>query len=47
MLRGLGREEATSVILRGFLDVEIKGLPLSLKEEIRKITQMEEEHGAG
>lgn len=46
MARGLGREEATSVIVRGFLDVEIKGLPESLKEEVRRITQMEE-HGAG
>lgn len=45
MARGLSTDEATSVIVRGFLDVEIKGLPPALKEEIKKITKLEEIHG--
>ena len=45
MARGLSANEATSVIVRGFLDVEIKGLPPALKEEIDKITEMEEIYG--
>jgi hypothetical protein len=45
MARGLSTDEATSVIVRGFLDVEIKGLPQALKEEIQKITKLEEIHG--
>ncbi|HQF16147.1 MAG: cysteine desulfurase activator complex subunit SufB [Methanosaeta sp. PtaB.Bin039] len=45
MARGLSLEQATGVIVRGFLDVEIKGLPDSLKEELRKITQLQELHG--
>ncbi len=46
MARGLSSEEATSVIVRGFLDVEIKGLPEELKQEIRNITQREDLKGA-
>ncbi|MFH0810754.1 MAG: SufD family Fe-S cluster assembly protein [Pseudomonadota bacterium] len=34
--RGLSSEEAVSMIVRGFLDVDIKGLPEALREEIRK-----------
>jgi Fe-S cluster assembly scaffold protein SufB len=34
MARGLTAEEATSAIVRGFLDIDIKGLPEKLKEEI-------------
>jgi len=45
MARGLSPDEATSVIVRGFLDVEIKGLPPALREEIRNITKLEEIHG--
>ncbi|MDD1751564.1 MAG: SufD family Fe-S cluster assembly protein, partial [Methanotrichaceae archaeon] len=45
MSRGLKQEEATSVIVRGFLDVEIKGLPEELKQEIRGITQREDLRG--
>jgi Fe-S cluster assembly scaffold protein SufB len=45
MARGLSTDEATSVIVRGFLDVEIKGLPPALKEEIKNITKLEEIHG--
>jgi len=46
MSRGLTSEEATSVIVRGFLDVEIKGLPEDLKQEIKNITQREDLKGA-
>ncbi|OPY48901.1 MAG: cysteine desulfurase activator complex subunit SufB [Methanosaeta sp. PtaU1.Bin112] len=46
MARGLTSEEATSVIVRGFLDVEIKGLPEDLKQEIKNITQREDLKGA-
>jgi len=37
MSRGLDRDEATSVIVRGFLDVDILGLPKALAEEIRSL----------
>ena len=36
MSRGLTSDEATAAIVRGFLDVEIKGLPEHLKGEIKK-----------
>jgi len=34
MSRGVSQEQATSTIVRGFLSVDIKGLPGPLKEEI-------------
>ncbi|OYT27417.1 MAG: hypothetical protein B6U97_01800 [Candidatus Altiarchaeales archaeon ex4484_96] len=34
MSRGLSRDDATSVIVRGFLDVDILGLPPNLQQEI-------------
>lgn len=34
MARGLNEEEATATIIRGFLDVRIKGLPSSLQKKI-------------
>ncbi len=43
MARGLSSEEATSAIIRGFLDVEIKGIPEHLKREIKKTVGMGEE----
>lgn len=43
MARGLTRDEATSAIIRGFLDVEIKGLPEFLKREIDKAVEMASE----
>ncbi|MCJ7445677.1 MAG: SufD family Fe-S cluster assembly protein [Methanotrichaceae archaeon] len=46
MARGLTQEQATSVIVRGFLDVEIKGLPEELKQQIKNITQREDLKGA-
>lgn len=42
MARGLTSEEATAAIVRGFLDVEIKGLPERLKGEIKKAVSMGE-----
>ena len=42
MARGLTSEEATAAIVRGFLDIEIKGLPEHLKGEIKKAIRMEE-----
>jgi Fe-S cluster assembly scaffold protein SufB len=42
MARGLTGEEATSAIVRGFLDIEMKGLPESIGREIRKALQSEE-----
>jgi hypothetical protein len=36
MTRGLSEDEATSAIVRGFLDVEIKGVPRALQEEMRR-----------
>jgi len=46
MARGLTQEEATSVIVRGFLDVEIKGLPEELRQEIKSITRKEDLRGS-
>ncbi len=43
MSRGLTAEEATAAIVRGFLDIEIKGLPEQLQEEIRKSIRTAEE----
>ncbi|MGB9370322.1 MAG: SufD family Fe-S cluster assembly protein [Halobacteriota archaeon] len=36
MTRGLSEEEATSAIVRGFFDIEIKGVPPALQEEMRR-----------
>jgi Fe-S cluster assembly scaffold protein SufB len=42
MARGLSSEEATAAIVRGFLDVKIKGLPEYLEREIKKAIRKEE-----
>lgn len=42
MARGLSSEEATAAIVRGFLDIEIKGLPDHLKVEMKKAIRMGE-----
>ncbi len=42
MARGLTSDEATAAIVRGFLDVEIKGLPEHLRGEIKKAIGMGE-----
>jgi len=41
--RGLNSDEAVSMIVRGFLDVDIKGLPEGLKQEIRKAIDASQE----
>ncbi|MGD0886583.1 MAG: SufD family Fe-S cluster assembly protein [Thermodesulfovibrionales bacterium] len=43
MTRGLTAEEATAAIVRGFLDIDIKGLPEQLKDEIKRATRMAED----
>ena len=43
MARGLTKDEATSMIVRGFLNIEIEGLPEELKKEVKKAIEMAEE----
>ena len=43
MTRGLASDEATAAIVRGFLDIEIKGLPERLREEIKKAVRTSEQ----
>ncbi|HNQ01202.1 MAG TPA: SufD family Fe-S cluster assembly protein, partial [Syntrophales bacterium] len=40
MSRGLSEEEATSTIVRGFLSVDIPGLPPQLKAEIDRAVDL-------
>lgn len=42
MARGLNGEEATAAIVRGFLDVEIKGIPEHIKREMKKAIRIGE-----
>jgi len=42
MARGLSEEEATATIVRGFLNVDIEGLPPELKEEMDKAVSTSE-----
>ena len=42
MSRGLSEEEATATIVRGFLNVEIEGLPPELKQEIDRAIEESE-----
>jgi len=42
MARGLSQEEATATIVRGFLNVEIEGLPPELKTEMDKAVEISE-----
>jgi Fe-S cluster assembly scaffold protein SufB len=42
MSRGLSEDEATSTIVRGFLSVDIPGLPPQLKAEIDKAIELSE-----
>ncbi len=42
MSRGLSRDEAVSAIVRGFMEIEIKGLPEALQEAIRRTIEMAE-----
>ena len=45
MARGLTSEEATAAIVRGFLDIEMKGVPASIGNEIQRALKMEEIEG--
>jgi hypothetical protein len=40
MARGLSEDEATSVIIRGFLNVDITGLPDALAQETKRMFDM-------
>jgi Fe-S cluster assembly scaffold protein SufB len=42
MSRGLSRDEATAMIVRGFLHVDIEGLPPELAEELRRAVEVSE-----
>jgi uncharacterized protein len=42
MARGMTGEEATAAIVRGFLDIEMKGMPESINEEIKRALRDEE-----
>ncbi|MBN2099990.1 MAG: SufD family Fe-S cluster assembly protein [Dehalococcoidia bacterium] len=42
MSRGLGRDEATAMIVRGFLRVDIEGLPPELAEELKSAVEVSE-----
>lgn len=41
MSRGLTSEQATSLLVRGFLNVDIEGLPPSLEAETKRLLEME------
>jgi Fe-S cluster assembly scaffold protein SufB len=43
MARGLSADEATAAIVRGFLDISIKGLPEHLEKEIKRAVRIERE----
>ena len=45
MARGLSEEEATSTIIRGFLNVEIVGLPASLQKDLDELLAKSDEGG--
>ena len=40
MARGLNEEQATALIVRGFLDPEVPGLPDQLRMEVKRIVQL-------
>jgi len=42
MMRGLTRDEATAAIVRGFLRVDIEGLPTELNLEIKRVVESSE-----
>ncbi|MBW2737587.1 MAG: SufD family Fe-S cluster assembly protein, partial [Deltaproteobacteria bacterium] len=41
--RGLSEEEAAGAIVRGFLNVDIKGLPAALGAQVRRMIRMSAE----
>jgi Fe-S cluster assembly scaffold protein SufB len=42
MARGMTRDEATSTIVRGFLNVDIEGLPPMLNAELQRAVKSSE-----
>ncbi len=42
MTRGLSRDEAVSMLIRGFMEIDVKGLPEVLKREIDKAIELVE-----
>jgi Fe-S cluster assembly scaffold protein SufB len=44
MARGLSEEEAIATIVRGFLDVKIKGLPSELQRELDRVAETSEKY---
>lgn len=46
MARGLDEEEATSTIVRGFLNVEIAGLPQTLQRDLDRLIEQSNQEGA-
>ncbi len=45
MSRGLSADEATSLLIRGFLNVDIQGLPPELEAETKRLMELEYESG--
>jgi Fe-S cluster assembly scaffold protein SufB len=45
MTRRISRDQAISIIIRGFMDVGIMGLPKSLSEEVNQIVDLAAEAG--
>ncbi len=45
MSRGLTEEDAKNIIIRGFLNIEIDGLPESISQQIKKATELVDERG--
>jgi hypothetical protein len=43
MARGLSRDQAVSTIVRGFLSVDIEGLPPDLAAQIQRATDLSEQ----
>jgi len=43
MARGVSRDEAVSVIVRGFLSVDIEGLPPELSAQIQHAIELSEQ----
>ena len=42
MSRGMTQDEATATIIRGFMEIDIKGIPQALKREIDKAIELAE-----
>ncbi len=42
MARGMSRDEATATIIRGFMEIDVRGIPPALKREIDKAIELAE-----